>query len=188
MNRCLGITKTNNRCRAKIKDNKLFCCKNHESINKELIDGCCFMCMEKVEKTNDIIFFKCKHAFHRECYFELIKYSNYDSSICMICRNPVLINTMNEKIFKKVDTTKLDDIIIILNNYSYGYSSAGITGSSGSSGNTGPQYSGNTGPQYSGNTGPQNTGPQYYGNTGPQNTGPQYSGITGSFTNYEYPI
>jgi len=176
MNRCLGLTKTNNRCRAKIKDNKLFCCKNHESINKELIDGCCFMCMEKVEKTNDIIFFKCKHAFHRECYFEWIKYSNYDSSICMICRNPVLINTNNEKIVKKVDAKKLDNIINILNNYIY--SSAGITENSGI---TGPEYYGITGPQYFGIT-----GSQYTGFTGPQYTGftgPQYTGITGSFEN-----
>ena len=87
MNRCHSLTKNNKRCRAIIKDNKLFCCKNHEPINNEIIsDGCC-MCMEKIDSAKDIIYLNCNHAFHKPCYNEWLSFSTYDGAICIICRS-----------------------------------------------------------------------------------------------------
>ena len=117
MNRCVSITKNNTQCRAKLNGNYLFCCTDHEPINKDFVDKGCFMCMEKVTKTNEVLFFKCKHAFHKECYFEWLKYSTYDEPICLICRNISLKKkeVQYKKPLKKViDTSKLDDIFISL--------------------------------------------------------------------------
>lgn len=104
MNRCVAITKNNTKCRAKTKDNRLFCCERHEPINNEIIENGCFLCMDKIEKSNDIIYFHCKHAFHKPCYLEWLNYSTYEEPICIICRTP--INKKNEiiniKIIKKI--------------------------------------------------------------------------------------
>ena len=54
MNRCLGYTKNSKKCRAKTV-NKLFCCSNHEPINNDILERGCFICMEKIEKTNKIV-------------------------------------------------------------------------------------------------------------------------------------
>jgi hypothetical protein len=200
MNRCSGYTKNNNKCRAKTKDNKLFCCNNHEPLNKELIDNCCFMCMEKVNKSNDIIFFQCKHAFHKSCYSEWLTFSKYEDKICIICRKNVLPNEITKS--KKnqrntlINTTKISNISNILNIHSpiaYNTGNSGYidpfiynTGPTGPTGPIGPisyniesigpiSYTGHTGSilPISYNTG--NTGPISYntGNTGPisYNTG-----------------
>ena len=90
MNRCMAYTCNNTKCRAKLKEGQLFCCQNHEPINREIIEEGCLICMEKKLYPNDIIYFKCKHAFHKECYIDWLQYSTYDTKICMICRNIVL--------------------------------------------------------------------------------------------------
>lgn len=102
MNRCISITKNNKKCRAKINNNSLFCCTDHEPINKELIDEGCFLCMEKIEKTNEILFLKCRHAFHKPCYLEWLNFSTYEEPICIICRNIA---------FKKKDCKKENNIV-----------------------------------------------------------------------------
>ena len=115
MNRCISITKNNTRCRAKTKDNLLFCCDNHKPLNKEIIDNGCFMCMEKIEKSNEIIFFKCKHAFHKPCYIEWLKYSTYETPICIICRN-IIFNKSPQKIKRPLKfVSNSDPIDNILN-------------------------------------------------------------------------
>ena len=102
-NRCVGYNKNNKKCRAKTKNNSLFCCKSHEPLNTEIKDGCC-ICMDIIQNSSDIIFFKCKHAFHKQCYNEWLIYSTYLTPICMICRNEiksqVKINKKNKK-YKK---------------------------------------------------------------------------------------
>lgn len=106
MNRCIAYNKNNNKCRAKTKNNMLFCCKNHEPLNNDLIENGCFICSEKIENSNEIIYFKCKHAFHKQCYIEWLSFSTYERSICMICRNEVLdtnLKEKNKKIYKKID-------------------------------------------------------------------------------------
>ena len=106
MNRCIAYNKNNNKCRAKTKNNMLFCCKNHEPLNNDLIENGCFICSEKIENSNEIIYFKCKHAFHKSCYIEWLSFSTYERSICMICRNEVLdtnLKEKNKKIYKKID-------------------------------------------------------------------------------------
>ena len=117
MNRCISITKNNTRCRAKTKNNKLFCCDDHLPINKEIIEDGCFMCMEKIEKSNELLFFKCKHAFHKSCYLEWLKFSTYDNPICVICRNNVY-NTpsikIKEHIIKLVSDSDMKPIKNIL--------------------------------------------------------------------------
>jgi hypothetical protein len=114
MNRCISITKNNTRCRAKTKNNLLFCCDEHKPINKEIIENGCFMCMEKIEKSNEILFLKCKHAFHKPCYVEWLKFSTYDSPICIICRN-IAFNPPLKKIKRPLkfvsNTVPIDDIL-----------------------------------------------------------------------------
>ena len=46
MNRCIAFNKNNKRCRAKC-GNKLFCCDEHEPINKDLITNGCFVCSKE---------------------------------------------------------------------------------------------------------------------------------------------
>ena len=87
--RCIAINKNNKKCRSKTNNNSFFCCKSHEPINKELLEDGCFLCMEKIEKSNDIIYFNCKHIIHKTCYNEWLKYSTYDENICLLCRNIV---------------------------------------------------------------------------------------------------
>lgn len=115
MNRCQSFTINNRRCRTKVKDNLLFCCKSHEPINKEIIEDGCFLCMEKIENSNEILFMKCFHAFHKKCYMEWLNFSTYDEPICIICRD-VAFHKKHEKIRKieNIDTTKIDEILNIL--------------------------------------------------------------------------
>jgi hypothetical protein len=115
MNRCIGYNKNNRKCRAITKNNSLFCSPCHEPLNRELIDGECFMCIEKVTKSSDIIFFKCKHAFHKECYFEWVERSNNINPICMLCRNEIdFLKDKKIKFFidkyKKISYEELDNI------------------------------------------------------------------------------
>ena len=184
MNRCLGYNINNIKCRAKTKNNTLFCCKNHEPLNKELIEGCCFMCMEKIVKTCDIIFFPCKHAFHKQCYFEWLTFSKYEDEICMVCRNTVVITKPkkdNKKKYKKqFYTNKIFEISFILNgNVSNSSLTSPYINTSEYGGVTGPSLSnpGITGPflSNSGITGP------FLSNSGI--TGPSLSnpGITGPY-------
>ena len=113
MNRCSAINKNNKKCRAIIKDKKLFCCESHEPINKEIINGC-FLCMEKIENANEIFFFKCKHAFHKPCYKEWLSFSTYEEPICIICRN-VVFNKKIKDIAPKINNKlKISDITPIL--------------------------------------------------------------------------
>jgi len=127
MSRCQAYNKNDNKCRAPLKNNVLFCCQAHEPINKEIIESC-FLCMEKIENGNEIIYFRCKHAFHKPCYQEWLLESTYETPICLICRNVVLNNNNIEeekqknkkKVIKKKDNIdilkKLEEIFKIIHN------------------------------------------------------------------------
>jgi hypothetical protein len=101
-NRCIGYNKNNKKCRVKTKNNTLFCSPCHEPLNREIIDNGCCICMEIIKSSNDIIYFRCKHAFHKNCYFEWLSVSIYENPICMICRNeidflkPKILSTSNK--------------------------------------------------------------------------------------------
>jgi hypothetical protein len=116
MNRCIGFTKNNHKCRSITKDKELFCCVSHEPLNKEILEDGCFICMEKINSKKELIFFKCKHIFHKPCYIEWLIFSTYNDPNCMIC----LSVTFKKKDFKKKklktieDFTKLYDITNIL--------------------------------------------------------------------------
>jgi len=117
MNRCISIN-NNKQCRAKTRDNNLFCCKKHEPINRELIENGCFMCMEKIEKSTEILYFKCHHAVHKPCYIDWLEFSTYEEPICMICRN-VAFHRKDEikkdKKYKHIeDISKIKDISNVL--------------------------------------------------------------------------
>jgi len=88
--RCIAYNKYGKLCRAKIKNNELFCCSAHNPINKEIMNEC-FMCTEKINSAKELIYLKCKHAFHKDCYIEWLNFSTYDDPICMICRNELII-------------------------------------------------------------------------------------------------
>jgi len=115
-NRCIGFTKNNKKCRAIISnnDNKFFCCDSHQPLNKEILKDGCFICMEKIEKSNELIYFKCKHIFHKPCYLDWLIYSTYKNSICLVCRNEVLINKNNIKTkYNQLNAKLLEKLINI---------------------------------------------------------------------------
>jgi len=198
MNRCIGFTKTNKKCRAIIKnnDNTLFCCESHEPLNKDEVYNRCFMCIEKINCKNNFIYFKCRHIFHKSCYLEWLNFSNYSEPICLICRKSVF--KKNEKKVKNkitLNTSKLDKINYILfinyynnniniklieyykiNNTTSNYITTGYTESGYTeSGYTGSGYTG------SGYTGSSYTGSGYTG------SGYTASGYTASgYTTYSY--
>lgn len=99
--RCIAINKNNKKCRAKTNNNSFFCCSSHEPINKELLEEECFLCTEKVLIPDDIIYFKCKHIFHKSCYNEWLRFSTYEERICLICRN-IVFNNITVNIKKKI--------------------------------------------------------------------------------------
>ena len=117
VNRCLGINKNNKHCRCITKNNQLFCCESHKPINKEIIEHGCFICTEKINTSKELIYFKCKHAFHKECYNDWLKYSTYDKHICLICRtefNPSFKSKKIKKIFNKIPMHIINEKIIII--------------------------------------------------------------------------
>ena len=105
MNRCIAFNKNNKRCRAKC-GNKLFCCPEHEPINKDIITDGCFVCSEKIENTKELIYFECKHCFHKSCFIDFLKYSTYKNPVCLICRNEVLQNKSKNINKKKIKVDK----------------------------------------------------------------------------------
>ena len=121
MNRCIAYNKNNNKCRAKIKNNNLVCCDAHLPINKEIITEGCFICFEKIINTNDLVYLRCRHAFHKDCYNEWLHYSTYDTAVCILCLNEVFTlknnekneEKKNEKIMKKIE--KNNEKIEVLN-------------------------------------------------------------------------
>ena len=138
MNRCNAFNKNNKKCRCIIKDDKLFCSDRHNPINKEIIDDGCFMCMDKIFDSKDIIYFKCKHAFHKPCYIDWLKFSTYSNPICMICRVDVLkdyhltkikikqklflCNTIKiNEIYNALNIKNIKNIKNLTNNGNYGY-------------------------------------------------------------------
>lgn len=118
-NRCIYI-KNNKQCRAKTKNNNLFCCKGHEPINKELLHNGCFICMEKIEKSSELLYFKCHHAVHKPCYIDWLEFSTYEEPICMICRNVAFVRKVEIKKNKKYkiieDNSIIKNILNTLNN------------------------------------------------------------------------
>jgi hypothetical protein len=107
-NRCIAINKNNKKCRVKTKNNELFCCESHYPINKELTTEGCFICNEQINKSNDILYFNCKHAFHKQCYKEWLQYSTYEKPICLLCRKDIFQHTVNKTEKKKLN--KITDI------------------------------------------------------------------------------
>ena len=120
--RCIAYNKNNNKkCRVKLKENTFFCCKSHYPINDDIFELGCFMCTEKIKSVDELHYFRCRHVFHKECYNEWLKHSNYSESICMICRSEVLkgplmkVKNRELGVLNKNDYVRLENIIIILN-------------------------------------------------------------------------
>ena len=107
-NRCIAFNKYNKRCRAKTKNNEIFCCESHYPINKELIGNGCFMCYDKVRHSGELFYFSCKHAFHKKCYLEWLEFSTYDKPICLICRENVFEHNLKQQ--KKIRLNIITDI------------------------------------------------------------------------------
>ena len=119
-NRCSGFTKTGKRCRAKIDEDKFYCCKEHEPYNMEIHTDGCFMCTDNITSSKELIQFKCKHVVHRCCYNEWIKYSNYNVPICMLCRGELKHNTDNYEINDDIPIEyKNNKKVKISNNFFY---------------------------------------------------------------------
>jgi hypothetical protein len=126
MNRCIAYNKNNNKCRAKLEEGKLFCCNAHYPTNAELVNEGCFMCFEKINNPTEIVYLKCHHAFHKDCYNEWLAHSTYETSVCIICLKEVFtkpLNIIKKKNLKKyVNIEKINHLnqinnILILSNY-----------------------------------------------------------------------
>lgn len=90
-NRCMGYNKAGKRCRTRLRKNQyLFCCDAHKPLNQEIIEDGCFCCTEKLVNHKEVLFFRCKHAVHRKCYYEWMESSQNEVAICMLCRSPIL--------------------------------------------------------------------------------------------------
>lgn len=120
MERCIAYNKNNKKCRAKLNGKQFFCCESHRPLNYELITDGCFICDEKVDDIKDLYYFKCKHVMHKKCYDEWLKFSNYDSPICMLCRGEVLkkpkkkTSIRQSGVLNKNNYNKLKNIINII--------------------------------------------------------------------------
>lgn len=90
-NRCAGFNKSGKRCRTRLRPKQyLFCCDAHKPINKDMMEDGCFCCSEKLVNHKDALIFRCRHMVHKECYYEWLRVSESEATICMICRQPVL--------------------------------------------------------------------------------------------------
>ncbi len=98
MNRCIGYTKTNKKCRNILKNAKYnyFCCEEHLPYNIDILEDGCFLCMETNLKKEDLKMLKCKHLVHNSCFEEWKNHSTYDEDICIICRRE-LVNKNTKK-------------------------------------------------------------------------------------------
>ena len=90
MNRCIGYTKTEKKCRAPVsetRENKYFCCKNHEPFNMDFFKDGCFICSDTEIDKKELKLLKCGHIMHQPCFEEWLKdHSTYDGRICLVCR------------------------------------------------------------------------------------------------------
>lgn len=92
MERCIGYTKTNKKCRNKLIKPvyNFFCCENHLPYNLDFFEDGCMLCMEKDLKREEIKILRCNHAIHIKCFEEWKKHSTYDEDICVLCRQEVI--------------------------------------------------------------------------------------------------
>lgn len=113
--RCFAYNKYGKLCRSKINSEKLFCCDAHNPINDDILKGCC-LCMEEIKDTNEIIYLKCRHAFHKPCYLEWLDFSTYENPICLLCRRDFIRPISNVKNKSNVIKFKfMDERLIKLN-------------------------------------------------------------------------
>jgi len=108
MNRCIAYNKNNNKCRAKLEEGKLFCCNAHYPTNKEIVTEGCFMCFEKINNPTELVYLKCHHSFHKDCYNEWLSHSTYETSVCIICLKEVFTQPL--KNIKKNNIIKIEKI------------------------------------------------------------------------------
>lgn len=98
MNRCIGYTKTNKKCRNLLKNPKYihFCCDDHLPYNLDILQEGCLLCMETDIKREELKMLKCKHLVHISCFEEWKKHSTYDEDICIICRRELIVKKDKE--------------------------------------------------------------------------------------------
>ncbi len=115
VNRCIGITKNNKKCRTRLKPHQyLFCCDAHKPLNNEILEDGCFCCMEKIINHKDGIFFKCKHLVHKSCFLDWSKNnSTYETPICLICRAEVYNSNKKKKKSKPYEVSEENNKIDI---------------------------------------------------------------------------
>ncbi len=89
-NRCMGLKKDGKHCRTRLTKNQyLFCCEAHKPLNRDIMEDGCFCCTEKLVNHKEVLYFRCRHAVHKSCYYEWMKTSENEVAICMLCRTPV---------------------------------------------------------------------------------------------------
>jgi hypothetical protein len=123
MNRCIGYTKTNKKCRNILKNAKYnyFCCEEHLPYNIDILEDGCFLCMETNLKKEDLKMLKCKHLVHNSCFEEWKKHSTYDEDICIICRRELILKNEKKSDEERGYIINSKKVKINLNNKDYNY-------------------------------------------------------------------
>ncbi len=123
MNRCIGYTKTNKKCRNLLKNAKYkhFCCNDHLPYNIDILEDGCFLCMENNLKREDLKMLRCKHLIHKPCYEEWKKHSTYDEDICIICRQEVVKKNNNNNGEEKGYIINSKKVKILTNKEDYNF-------------------------------------------------------------------
>ena len=71
--------------------------------------------MDKITDSKEIIYFPCKHAFHKPCYDEWLNFSTYENNICMICRNEVFQESCKKNFISFKIPTKQNTNLLKIN-------------------------------------------------------------------------
>ncbi len=100
MNRCIAYTKNKKRCRGKCAENEFFCSEIHKPLNYNTITECCPICIEPIEDTKSLYYFKCKHIAHKKCYDNWLLYATYKTPVCMFCRQNVSSEPIEKNYFR----------------------------------------------------------------------------------------
>ncbi len=116
MNRCIAYTKNKKKCRGKCAPNEFFCSEVHKPLNYDTITECCPFCIEPIENTKSLYYFKCKHVVHKKCYDKWLSYSKYNSPVCMFCRQNTTTKPEKIESFFKNETCKQNRIMNSLYN------------------------------------------------------------------------
>ena len=64
--------------------------KNSFSYVSEIKDGNCIICLDDMEKGEEIRALRCMHKFHKNCIDDWLERQNFETLLCPICESPIM--------------------------------------------------------------------------------------------------